>query len=86
MRKIDITVTRKGKQLVDEQCLSLTTRVTETEIFEALNSINDLTAPGIDGYGARFFKITWSIIKKDIIAAVMNFFDNYILYGAANNT
>lgn len=49
-------------------------KVTVKEIEYALHGIGDLKAPGEDGCGAKFFKVCWSFIKKDVIAAVMEFF------------
>jgi hypothetical protein len=51
-----------------------------------MKSIGDLKAPGLDGYGAKFFKTTWNIIKKDVIAAVMEFFNDETMYHAINST
>ncbi|KAI5445139.1 hypothetical protein KIW84_013408 [Lathyrus oleraceus] len=39
-----------------------------------LEGIGDLKAPGIDGFGAKFFKASWHIIKGDVIEAIMEFF------------
>lgn len=86
LRKIDITIMREGNQLTTDQCSSLTANVSEKEMFDAMSSINDLTARSIDGYEARFFKVAWSIIKEDIKAYVWDFFNNDRLYRAANNT
>ncbi|XP_058733606.1 uncharacterized protein LOC131605244 [Vicia villosa] len=66
--------------------MSLIAYVTEKEMFDALSSINDLTSPGIDGYGARFLKVAWPIIKEDIKAVVWDFFNNDRFYRASNNT
>ncbi|MCI25799.1 hypothetical protein A2U01_0046990, partial [Trifolium medium] len=52
----------------------------------ALQSIGDLKSPGIDGYGAYFFKKAWKIVKPDVLGAVHDFFDNGRLYKAANCT
>lgn len=51
-------------------------KVTVKEIEDALHGIGDLKAPGEDGCGAKFFKVCWSFIKKDVIAAVMEFFSS----------
>lgn len=40
---------------------------------------------GIDGYGAKFFKATWDITKKDVINAVLEFFEEKMMYSAINN-
>lgn len=74
LNHIDIGVMRKGRQVNMEQRKHLVSKVTVKEIEDALHGIGDLKAPGEDGYGAKFFKVCWSFIKKDVIAAVMEFF------------
>ncbi|KAI5438515.1 hypothetical protein KIW84_024307 [Lathyrus oleraceus] len=54
----------------------MTVAITEDEIEKALNSIRDLKAPCIDGYGAYFFKKAWNIVKYDVVKAVQDFFVN----------
>lgn len=58
MDGIDITVLRNGKQVSNSDNQFLTATVTEEEIKKALFSIGDLKSPGLDGYGAKFFKET----------------------------
>jgi hypothetical protein len=77
---------RDGPQLSNEQRHNLTAPITEKEIECALQSIGDLKSPGIDGYGAYFFKKAWQIVKPDVLRAVHDFFDNGRLYKAANCT
>jgi hypothetical protein len=83
---IDITVMREGPQLCNEQRQKLIAPITEEEIECALKSIGDLKSPGIDWYGAYFFKKAWKIVKSDVLEAVHDFFDNGRLYKAANCT
>ncbi|XP_006576020.1 uncharacterized protein [Glycine max] len=56
IQAIDIVAMRAGTQVKPEQDDMLTSQVTDQEIFKALNSIGDLESPGIDDYGAKFFK------------------------------
>ncbi|XP_058759182.1 uncharacterized protein LOC131632454 [Vicia villosa] len=86
LNKIDLEIMREGKQLQRDQCASLTALVTEGEIHKVLKKMSDLTAPGIDGYGAKFFKSSWNIIKIDLCMAVKDFFENGRLYRVVNNT
>lgn len=43
-----------------------------------------MKSPGLDGYGARIFKFTWSILKHDVIAAVREFSKEGRIYKAIN--
>ncbi|KAK2401903.1 hypothetical protein QL285_051464 [Trifolium repens] len=86
MKGIDIVAMRDGPQLTSDQRMMLVAPIQETEIFKALKSIGDLKAPGLDGYGAMFFKASWNIIKLDVIAAVQEFFVEGKIYNAINST
>ncbi|XP_058775224.1 uncharacterized protein LOC131649480 [Vicia villosa] len=68
---IDVGAMRNGSQLSRVQREGLIRLVTETEKHNALKGINDLKAPGLDGYGAHFFKHSWSIIKTDLIVPLI---------------
>lgn len=83
---IDIVSIREGAQLNNDQKSMLITPVTTHEIMKALNGIGDMKAHGLDGYGAIFFKATWSIIEHDVIDAIMDFFMNERMYKAINST
>ncbi|PNY02575.1 hypothetical protein L195_g025887 [Trifolium pratense] len=83
---IDIVAMRDGPQITNDQKELLLAPIMEDEILRALKSIGDLKAPGMDGFGAKFFKSTWSIIKNDVIAAVMEFFYDEKIYSAINST
>ncbi|KAI5438365.1 hypothetical protein KIW84_024200 [Lathyrus oleraceus] len=76
----------EGTQLSNDQRKLLTNHVTDQNIKKMLNGIGDLNALGIDGYGAKFFKATWSIVKHDVTAAVMEFFSNEKMYRDINST
>lgn len=86
MAGIDIVAMRKGRQLTIAEGASLVAPVTESEIYTALKGIGDLKAPGVDNYGAHFFKFAWSVVKKDVVAAVMEFFEKGKMYKAVNST
>lgn len=53
---------------------------------EALWGIDGTKTPGPDGYGTQFFKDSWSIIGKDIIEAVLEFFQSGKMLRAMNST
>ncbi|XP_058725957.1 uncharacterized protein LOC131597268 [Vicia villosa] len=74
LQRVDIIALRKGSQLSRDQRAMLISRVDEKEIKEALNNIGDLKALGVDGFGAKFFKKSWQIVRQDILDTVQNFF------------
>lgn len=76
---------RKGKQLRREQRLYLQSPVTLQEI-ETLKGIGDLKSPSVDGYGTKFLKARWNIIKEDVIAAIQELFSHGQLLRSFNKT
>jgi hypothetical protein len=83
---IDIVAMRAGPQFTGDQREMLVSPIQEDEIYTALKSIGDLKAPGLDGYGAMFFKSSWNIVKYDVVAAVREFFVEEKIYHAINST
>lgn len=69
-RGLDIVALRNGKQLSRDQCQHLIRPIAEEEITNGFKSLGDRKAPGLDGYNAKFFKHTWSIVGTDVIKAV----------------
>ena len=57
-----------------EQREFLVGKVIEEEIAKSLQGIGNFKGPGIDGFGAKFFKASCHIIKGDVIAAIMEYF------------
>jgi hypothetical protein len=86
LMSIDIMAMRAGPHLTSDQRELLVTPIREDEVYSALKSIGDLKAPGLDGYGAKFFKVSWGIVKEDVLAAVMEFFRDGAIYHAVNST
>ncbi|XP_058753378.1 uncharacterized protein LOC131626575 [Vicia villosa] len=83
---VDVMAMRTGPQLNFEQRAKLILPVSDDEVTMALNCIGGLKSPGIDGFGAKFFKASWETIKFDVLRAVWDFFENGRLYKAANCT
>lgn len=83
---VDIEILREGAQISREHGNYLIRPVTDEEIVEALKSLGDNKAPGIDGFNAKFFKNAWSTIGEDVKRAVRFFFTEKKLYPAANCT
>ncbi|KAH0720349.1 hypothetical protein KY285_005150 [Solanum tuberosum] len=76
-------VMKDGPVLNREQQMLLIKSVTRTEVAEVLKGINDMKAPGCDGFNAVFFKKAWPIVGEDIIDAVQEF---GTMYKAINYT
>ncbi|XP_060177768.1 uncharacterized protein LOC132607701 [Lycium barbarum] len=51
-----------------------------------LPAIDDLKAPGGDGFNSCFFKKAWTVVGDDIADAVMHFFDSGTMYKPVNCT
>lgn len=85
-RGIDVEALRNGKQLGRMHGDSRIRPVTDKEIWEALKSIGEAKAPGIDGFNSKFFKVAWNIVKTDLINVVQEFFGSEWLYKAVNCT
>lgn len=56
------------------------------EIKEAIWSIDDNKALGLDGFNSNFFKASWSIMSQDVINAVQNFFATGKVLNSWSNT
>lgn len=53
LKGLDIVALRKGRQITAEQSRDLLMSVTDVDILEALKSMRDKKAPGVDGYNAK---------------------------------
>lgn len=83
---IDVLAMREGHQLNIEKRQTLVTPAIEHEIFKALSFIEGLKAPGIYGFGAKLFKASWLTINDDVVAFILDFFENEKFFKAFNNT
>ncbi|GJS84492.1 hypothetical protein Tco_0751033 [Tanacetum coccineum] len=75
-----------SNQLDEADALVMIREVSDQEIKDALFSMGNDKAPGPDGYTAAFFKEAWSIISKDFILAIREFFVNGKLLKELNHT
>ncbi|KAJ9547121.1 hypothetical protein OSB04_019664 [Centaurea solstitialis] len=60
--------------------------ILDEEIKWAVFNIGNDKAPGPDGYSSKFFKSAWSVIGKDVLIAVHNFFYSGRLLSELNHT
>lgn len=40
----------------------------------------------MDGFNVKFFKASWTIVKKDVVKDVLDLFDNNRMYAIVNYT
>lgn len=75
-------------RLVNDQANNLLTMLpSQEEIHGAVFSLNADSARAPDGFGPIFFQNFWSIIKEDVIRAIMQFFTyGWILPNYNSNT
>ncbi|XP_021741178.1 uncharacterized protein LOC110707475 [Chenopodium quinoa] len=71
---VDLVTLRKGKQLSKESQQTLIAPITTAEIDTTLKGIDTSKAPGIDRFNS-FFQKAWHIVKYDVYAAILEFFD-----------
>lgn len=64
---------------------SLTCIPTEAEIKSAIFGLSPDSAPGPDGFGEKFFQVSWEIIKFDIINVVGFFFTSTLIPAGLNS-
>ena len=83
---MDIPIIRNGRQVSPAAARDLIAPVTTEEIDNALKSIDDNKAPGIDGYNSFFFKKVWVNIKSQVYQAIWNFFDSGVFPASINYT
>jgi hypothetical protein len=59
---------------------------TEIEVFDVLASLGSSKAPGPDGFSALFYKKYWSVVKREVLDCVLDFFINKKLAREQNHT
>lgn len=74
------------RKLDDQQALDLIQEVTPEEVRQAMFSLKDNKAPGLDGYTAHFYKQAWSVVGDDVTKAIQHFFRSGKLLSEVNST
>ncbi|XP_021728494.1 uncharacterized protein LOC110695588 [Chenopodium quinoa] len=69
--RIDVIYTEQGVLLKTPAAIE--DEITEIDL--ALKGIDNTKARGIDGFNCFFFKRAWNIVKSDVYASVMHFFN-----------
>lgn len=64
----------------------LTSIPSDSEIHQAVLSINGGKAPGPDGFSAKFYQSYWHIISKDFCRDIRRFFSSDTLHPQQNET
>lgn len=54
----------------DDAASILCTPISKEKIKNSMFSIGDGKAPGPDGYSAKVFKVSWHVVKHDVVAVV----------------
>ncbi|KAL0286161.1 UNVERIFIED_CONTAM: hypothetical protein Sradi_7155500 [Sesamum radiatum] len=72
--------------LSDDEALALIQPVTPNEIKTAVFDIDEVKAPGPDGYSSGFFKAAWPIVGEEVTRAVLEFFQTGRLLKQVNAT
>ncbi|KAL0439669.1 UNVERIFIED_CONTAM: hypothetical protein Slati_2449900 [Sesamum latifolium] len=65
---------------------SLVQPVTPGEIKNAVFDIDEVKAPGPDGYSSGFFKAAWPVVGEEVARAIMEFFRTGRLLKQVNTT
>ncbi|GKV19162.1 hypothetical protein SLEP1_g29456 [Rubroshorea leprosula] len=76
VQAVDMNVIRRGRVLTTEELEELCRPFTTKEVETALFSIPSNKSPRPDGFTSGFYKAAWSIIKNNVTAAVLDFFDS----------
>ncbi|GKV04889.1 hypothetical protein SLEP1_g16984 [Rubroshorea leprosula] len=76
VQAVDMNVIRRGRVLTTEESEELCRPFTAKEVEIALFSIPSNKSPGPGGFTSGFYRVAWSIIKNDVTAAVLDFFDS----------
>ncbi|XP_062080364.1 uncharacterized protein LOC133785126 [Humulus lupulus] len=83
---IDPVTIALGPVLNFDDQLELIKPFSYQDVKSAMFSINSIKSPGLDGFGAGFFKALWKDIGKEVSMAVLDFFETGYIPKFLNNT
>ncbi|KAL0427053.1 UNVERIFIED_CONTAM: LINE-1 retrotransposable element O protein, partial [Sesamum latifolium] len=72
--------------LSEAEALTLVQPVTPSEIKHAVFDIDEVKAPGLDGYSSGFFKAAWPVIGEEVTRAILEFLRTGRLLKQVNTT
>lgn len=81
IKEFDSSVMERGRTVSELEAAGLCMSFTKEDVHDALKGIDDIKAPGLDGFSAGFFKEAWPLIHEE---AVLNFFSSGKLLGGAS--
>lgn len=61
------------KCVSEQQKEDLEKPLSEEEVLEALATLKEDKAPGLDGFPMKFYKVFWEVIKDDVMAMLRDF-------------
>ncbi|CAO2830755.1 unnamed protein product [Amaranthus hypochondriacus] len=85
-QRIDMSIINEGPSLNTHHSQLLNLNFTHDEIKNAMWSIPNTKAPGLDGYNSGFCKAAWDIVGNDIVEAIQQFFNTGVLLKVWNVT
>lgn len=74
------------KKLSIQEAASLEEMFTESEVIEAIKSCDGSKALGLDGFNFKFLNFFWPVIKKDLLNALMWFWETGHITRGCNAT
>lgn len=69
----DLSSTKTTGKIEADEMRKPIAHVTELETKNVIKHSNHLKSPGPDGFNAHFFKVCWSIVRRDITIAIKRF-------------
>ena len=86
LKGIDLQAMLIGPQHTMSQAQDLIKPISKADIDNALKDIDESKSSGLDGFSSHFFKAAWDIIKEDVYALILLFFNDGAMYSPINIT